>query len=99
MLLGVCSFFSFPQRLLPDTDCHATTAAMLSLRPVIMVKLYKCVDLLLFVWAKVKDVLLLPFVLCGRHPAEQQAGAAPGFGLRQPFSLQLCSLAQKPIWA
>lgn len=85
-----CWGFFFSQHLLPDTDCHAITAAMLSLRPITVVKLHKCVDLLLFVWTKGKDAPLLPFALCSRCPAEHQAGAAPDFGLGQPLSLLLC---------
>jgi len=68
-----CWSFFFPRHLLPDTDGHAITAAMLSLRPVVVVKLHKCVDLLLSVCAKGKDVLLLHFALCaGAHLSTRQ---------------------------
>lgn len=61
--------FFFSQHLLPDTDCCAITAVMLSLGPVIVVKLHKCVDLLLFVWAKGKDVFLWPFCIVQQVPS------------------------------
>lgn len=54
-----------------------------------VIKLHSSVHLLLFVWAKGKDVLLLSFALSSKYPAEHQAGAAPVLDSGSP---SLCCL-------